>query len=54
MGYRSCGKLYLSDKAKQLLPNTLIASLEEDWDSEGNGIFGFYDWKWYSGYLGNC
>lgn len=50
MGYRSEGKLYLSDKAKKLLPNELRESLINDWTDEGDGVYAFYDWKWYSSY----
>jgi len=50
MGYRSDGKLYLSEKAQELLPKELKESLELDWDNNGEGMYSFYYWKWYTDY----
>jgi hypothetical protein len=52
MGYRSQGRIYLSDKAQQLLSPELRKSLDTDWDKDTgyDNVWSFDYWKWYSQY----
>ena len=52
MGYRSQGKIYLSDKAQKLLPEELQKDLNTNWDKneEYENVWGFNEWKWYSAF----
>ena len=52
MGYRSQGKIYLSDKAQELLPEELQKDLNINWDKaeEYENIWEFDYWKWYSSF----
>ena len=50
MGYRSNGKIYLSEKAQKFLTNDMKKDLKENWtkDEEHENVWSFYDWKWYT------
>lgn len=50
MGYRSDGKLYLSEKAQALLPENLRKDLDNDWEENSPTLWSFYEWKWYPSY----
>jgi len=52
MGYRSEGKVYLTEKARKLLPENLAKDLAENWDKdeEYEDVWSFDGWKWYSSY----
>jgi len=48
MGYRSFGAVWLSSKAKEILPTELLDDLG-DWDLgyEQHNVWQFSYWKWY-------
>jgi len=48
MGYRSSGKIYLSDEALELLTDELKDDLK-NWEKVTDNIWAFYGWKWYGG-----
>ena len=54
MGYRSNGKLYVTQKVFDLIPEELKLDLAENWDKESTDdeymIFSFEYWKWYDSY----
>jgi len=54
MGYRSNGKLYVTQKVFDLIPEELKLDLAENWDKESTNnefmIFSFEYWKWYASY----
>ena len=57
MGYRSNGKLYLTEKVHALLSDELKNELNEEWECEttsfendGYMLYSFEDWKWYESY----
>lgn len=57
MGYRSCGKLYLTPKVYDILPDNLKEDLTDEWETETTSfdndnymIWSFEDWKWYPDY----
>lgn len=52
MGYRSIGKIYISEEKQKELPDNLKKDLYENWDKdeEHNNVWSFSDWKWYDGY----
>lgn len=52
MGYRSDGKLWFSEEAKELFTNEIAEALSEyDVETAGNyTIYSFDGWKWYNSY----
>lgn len=50
MGYRSNGKIWLSEEAQKELPISLKEDLKDNWEKESGNCWSFYDWKWYETY----
>jgi hypothetical protein len=52
MGYRSDGRIYLSNKALELVPTGVLLTLNDDMEKvpDSENEFAFYEWRWYESY----
>jgi len=50
MSYRSEGAIWIDSDLFETLPDELKTDLKENWTKEGDGIWSFFRWKWYTMY----